>query len=352
MKRFVVPPPAPSQEGAYFVVERVRDCVAHPFDPGSLRASAAGTSPQKKRSPLRGGGRGWQKIVFLTMAILGLNSANIAANAGAAFENGLGVRAYGLGQAMSGEASDSTAVFWNPAGLAQVQAGDMGILKYDAFETAFVAGQAAMRIGDVGLGFGYIGAGLSGIIHTTRTGGRSVATGETSGYAAHGFFLGAGTRVWDKLTAGITLKYLTEALSGYQATGFGVDMGVQYPVFPWLDAGLTVQNLIVPQMAWNTPSGIKEPVVMAIRPGMAVQLSREIRVMTQVDWRESRGTQLLWGAEYWPMALLVVRGGYNAREFALGTGVKLGGLTVDMTWSTAWTESVPDTYRVGMGYSW
>jgi hypothetical protein len=204
----------------------------------------------------------------------------------------------------------------------------------------------------VGLGFGYIGAGLSGIVHTTRNSGRAVATGETSDYAAHGFFLGAGTRVWDKLSAGITLKYLTEALSGYQATGFGVDLGLQYPVFSWLDAGLTVQNLIVPQMAWNTASGIQEPVVMAIRPGIAVQLSREVRVMSQVDWRESRGTQLLWGAEYWPMEMLVVRGGYNAREFALGTGVKLGGLSVDMTWSTAWTESVPDTYRVGMGYGW
>ena len=294
-----------SQEGEYFVVERVRDCVAHPFDPGSLRASAAGTSPQKKRSPLRGGGRGWQKIVFLTMAILGLLSPNIAANAGAAFENGLGARAYSVGQAMSGEVSDST-----------------------------------------------VGAGLSGIIHTTRNSGRAVATGETSEYAAHGFFLGAGTRVWDKLNAGITLKYLTEALSGYQATGFGVDLGLQYPVFSWLDAGLTVQNLIVPQMAWNTASGIQEPVVMAIRPGIAVQLSREVRVMSQVDWRESRGTTLLWGAEYWPMDMLVVRGGYNSREFALGTGVKLGGLSVDMTWSTAWTESVPDTYRVGMGYGW
>jgi hypothetical protein len=286
------------------------------------------------------------------MAILGLNSANIAANAGAAFENGLGVRAYGLGQAMTAEASDSTAVFWNPAGLSRVGNGDVGILKYDAFETAFTAGQAAMRVGNIGVGFGYIGASVSGINHTVRTGSRSVETGETSVYAAHGLFLGAGTQVWGDMSAGVTVKYLMEDLAGYQATGFGMDLGLQYPVFSWLDVGMTVQNLIAPQMAWNTPSGIREPVRMTVRPGVAMQLSREIRVMSQVDWRESRGTQLLWGAEYWPMAMLVVRGGYNAREFALGTGVKLGGLAVDMTWSTAWTESVPDTYRVGMGYSW
>jgi hypothetical protein len=66
-----VPPPTPSQEGDSFVFERVRDCVAHPFDPWSLRASTEGASPQKKRSPLLGGGRGWAFAWFkpLVMAL-------------------------------------------------------------------------------------------------------------------------------------------------------------------------------------------------------------------------------------------------------------------------------------------
>jgi len=351
MNMMLIPPPTPSQEGNDFIFKRARDCVAHPFDPWSLRASTAGASPQKKRIPLRGGGRGWRCFWVLPLAMVVL-STTIAASAGAAFENGLSARAYGLGQAMSAEVSDSTSVFWNPAGLADIGSGDIGLLKYAAYETDYISGQAATRIGDVGLGFGYISAGLTGIVNSTRSNGRAVATGETSSYGAHGFFLGAGARVWGELRAGITAKYLTESLAGYQATGFGVDLGFQYPVFSWLDAGLSVQNMIVPQMAWDTPSGIKEPVTLLVRPGLAMQVSRQIRVMTQVDWRENRGTQFLWGVEYLPMDMLAFRTGYNTREWSVGTGIQLGGLTLDLTWSTAWTESVSDTYRLGMGYRW
>lgn len=52
-----MPTPYPLPGGAY-CSKRIRSFAAHPFDPGSLRASSAGARPQKIVHPLLGGGRG------------------------------------------------------------------------------------------------------------------------------------------------------------------------------------------------------------------------------------------------------------------------------------------------------
>ena len=69
-------------------------------------------------------------LKFLTMAILplafslhpsALFSAGVGTTAGQFLRVGLGARAVGLGGAFSALADDVTAIYWNPAGLAQIE---------------------------------------------------------------------------------------------------------------------------------------------------------------------------------------------------------------------------------------
>ena len=64
------------------------------------------------------------QLILLTLFMLSCAAvvqADSAGRAGAFLKMGVGARALGMGSAFVGLADDSTAAFWNPAGLAQLQ---------------------------------------------------------------------------------------------------------------------------------------------------------------------------------------------------------------------------------------
>lgn len=271
------------------------------------------------------------------------------ANSGAAFESGPSARACGLGQSVVADISDSSAVFWNPAGLVHGVAG-MGALRYRAFETDYTAVQLAGTMGNIGFGVGYLGASVGGIQYSKRVDGRAVSTGEIASYGASGWYLAAGIPVMDTVSVGVSAKVLSQQLGGFSASGIGADIGAQFKANSWCRVGLLLQNAIAPQFKWTTESGAVDPMNLNVIPGVALNVADGLTVMSQAVLQEARPAMVQWGVEWVPMSVLTLRVGHNSREVSVGTGIKLMPVTLDFAWSSTLVDGVDDTYRIGVGY--
>ena len=60
-------------------------------------------------------------LLALSIGTIGTAFAESAGQAGAYLKMGVGARALGMGSAFTAVADDSTASFWNPAGLAKMK---------------------------------------------------------------------------------------------------------------------------------------------------------------------------------------------------------------------------------------
>jgi long-chain fatty acid transport protein len=75
------------------------------------------------RTLIKGVTETMKRLIVLSLAlIVVVSSVALADGVGAfsAFKNGIGARALAMGGAFVAVADDATAVYWNPAGLAQV----------------------------------------------------------------------------------------------------------------------------------------------------------------------------------------------------------------------------------------
>jgi hypothetical protein len=297
------------------------------------------------------GGRLGFSVVVLALIVGSLASTVYAVdNAGASFEGGLGVASYALGNSGVATVKDGSSVIWNPAGLASLSGKKVELQSHQAFETQFLGGLISGKVNGWGVGLGVLNSSVGDIKTVTHEGGRSVDTGERFGSDTLGVWLGLAKRV-GAVNVGGSAKVLYERLDGHQATGVGMDLGLQYKPLSWLDLGVTAVNVVKPVMKWDTESGIEEGVPFSLRPGIGVSLG-DVLLTTQLDIRDHRPSMMSWGIGYRIQDFITLRAGHNARALSLGTGLVLGGFTLDVAWSKFDEESVPDVYRLGVGFGW
>ncbi|MFO7260682.1 MAG: PorV/PorQ family protein [bacterium] len=156
------------------------------------------------------------------------------ANRGAAFlELGVGARALALGGAYVALAEGATALYWNPAGIADVP-GIAASLSYETLydDSGLTNSFAAFAVP--------VGAGAAGLAVTYFSSGKIERTTErypeggdpTAGQYVEwsGLAIGASyaRQITDRLSLGGTLKFAQEGISFARATYFGGDFGVRF----------------------------------------------------------------------------------------------------------------------------
>ena len=162
----------------------------------------------------------------------------------AAFENiELMAGPAGMGGAYSAVTQDTSALIWNPAGLARLPAPEIGISYMDLH--------------------GVLGYSFIGVAHPIRSGQTAGAailnSSDVEGISQERIvLLSAATRVWRRLHIGINAKYFSTSVNLEQmplgrGAGWGTDLGIQYDlmtdsvsigiVFPNLFSNLSYRRL-------------------------------------------------------------------------------------------------------------
>lgn len=202
----------------------------------------------------------------------------------------------GMGGAYSAVTHDTSALIWNPAGLARLPAPEIGISYMDLYGI---------------LGYSFIGVAQP--IRSKQTVGAALLnSSDTEGISQERIvLLSSATRVWQQLHVGINIKYFTtsvnlEQVPLGQGTGWGTDLGIQYTlaseqiriglVLPNLFSNLSYRRL---KRGGSNSSTYTEPLLREWRIGTAVSVGVPNREADTVlaAFEVSNGIPLI-GCEY------------------------------------------------------
>jgi hypothetical protein len=208
---------------------------------------------------------------------------------------GANPRVSALSDAFSGIADDQNALYYNPAGLANLKMGAVSLNHMEWFED--------IRIENLLFGYNLskkIGI-AAGLTHLWMPGieARNVfgdVTGSTIQVSSSVVTMGMSYEPVTSFSLGLGIKYFQEKLSDYTASGIGFDFGLFLNTsIPGLSTGIAVQNL-----GGNvTYDREKQKIPLVYRGGIAYKIYSSDLVF-DVDLLKSVDTDLnvYFGAEY------------------------------------------------------
>ena len=188
-------------------------------------------------------------LIFVCLTFVGVSTAFAGTDAAAFLKKSVGVKAVGMGGAFTSIADDTSAIYWNPAGLALIQdyysvyaMGSTGASdKYPGLKDVvpthqFFAASVPLQkltgaLGKTVVALGYISSTMDNIQHTSASGERlgTISDSDTA------IYLSAGLPLWQSTTSlyvGASLKYISKKMSdiGVSDSGLDIDVGVIYAV--------------------------------------------------------------------------------------------------------------------------
>lgn len=313
-------------------------------------------------------------ISLISVIVLSVSAFAEVRNAGMLLEKGFGARPAGLGMSYVSIADDSSAVYWNAAGLTQLNELDFQAMIYRGWETdylsAFISAPISLPFFTMNVGGGYVSTHVADILETqvnSTIPDRWVEKGNFT-YDGSVFFLSSAVAPVPWLSIGATYKYILENLYSNHANGMGLDVGVLYQPFDILSFGVNAQNIWSKDMVWDTPSNISEKLPRNVKGGAVLKLfEKSLLLSTDVNYRLDRETSqaitVQTGIEYWLIPEFALRVGLNPKNPAtmqqllssLGLGLRVNGFVLDFAWTNQDQyldiDQIDDIYRLSFGYS-
>lgn len=184
------------------------------------------------------------KTLLLAIWLLTLSQTTFSQSSGLSFlKLGVDGRATGMAEAYTAVANDASSTFWNPAGLNQAEKSHLTFTHNEWLEeirSEFVA--FVLPKENYSLGFSLLNTNIGGIeLRGNRPTVDPIAT-----FDAHDIALGISyaRSFSDKLTYGVTAKYIYEKIYIEETGGFAVDVGCNYQLSTLpLQAALVLQNI-------------------------------------------------------------------------------------------------------------
>ena len=278
---------------------------------------------------------------------------------GAFLSYGAGARSLAMGKTYVGIADDSTATYWNPAGLGRLKQPEITVLHASLYEkTGYSFASAAYPTV-----YGVFGAAIVNLNSTgfqlrdeynyeTGEGG----VNETAALISYGVklpYLIAGGRP----SVGTSLKVVSQNIDTKSATGYGLDTGVYWkgngkslPILQPLSIGLNIQNLVAPRITLIDDTD-KYPLALTL--GLAYRFLNN-NLITAIDLNKTQDRQLKvhLGSEYVFAKMLALRAGLDETELTAGLGFTWQNYSLDYAFAyhDAWAghEDLGASHRFGL----
>ncbi len=262
---------------------------------------------------------------------------------------GVGARQAALGEASVAAVRDVNAAFWNPAGLS-------GIERYEAsFSYArwladmnYVAGAVGGRVAGIGtFALSLAALDYGDIPEAVVGGGSDGRTGET--FTGSNFLVGLhyARAFTDRLSIGVSAKYVQESLFDYSENTVAFDVGTSYAIgYSGLQLAMSAQNF-TGSVSWlgqdeaDRQEGYDVPLVFRIGVSgsllgpnafMSMPGPHRLDLSAEAINTNDFSERLHLGLEYTFNELFVLRGGYklgyDEGTWSLGAGVnpEVGGV--------------------------
>lgn len=261
----------------------------------------------------------FKKIFTVLLVILVASTTTFgqrkAGNNGAAFlKVGVGARSVGMGSAVTTNGGDVEQMFWNPAGIAMKDQKIQAAFSYNNW----LAG-IKQNVGSVSYnweGIGTIGAGviLFGVsdIPATRDPFNDPSTATTFDYMDMAAQISFARYVTDRLSLGVTGKYIREKIDDLTATAVAFDVGSLYDigVLGW-KVGARLSNIgsDIKYYDFSSPIPITFSMGTSITP-LSTE-SQKGRVAVDVVKQQDYLPYFNVGMEYSVEDMLALRAGYK-----------------------------------------
>jgi hypothetical protein len=312
-------------------------------------------------------------LLMCSFSVLTLEAGDIRVGkyAGEFMAVGVGGRALGLGGAGTALASDVTAGYWNPAGLARIMYPEFALMHDERFGSLVNYDYGAIAVpygandsllyGASTLALSIFRLGVDGIPDTRGAWADSNGNGlfdeqnvrpdlsrisyfNTTDWAAYISYAKQSSR---DFYYGASVKLIRRNLGDAHGTGFGFDIGVLYTPYENLFLGAAVQDVTTTLVAWST--GTNELISPTLKLGSAYEtrfFGGKIVPTVDADIRfEGRAYAAMahvgpvsldyhGGVEYEFRNVIAIRVGYNeVRNLTLGAGIHLRKLDVDYSFA-------------------
>ena len=269
--------------------------------------------------------------------------------AGAFLQIGVGTRALGMGGAFTAIADDGTAIYWNPAGLSQLDekevVGMYSFLSLDRHHNFVSFSYPAEDVGTFSLS--WLNFGVSKIDGRDQSGN---PTGDFSDNEM-AFQLAYGRKFTSMISIGLGYKYLNHSLADYKAHGFGFDIGVMINATDMIAVGFAIQD-IGSKLKWDTESDHEDEIPMTMRGGAAISPpTLPLKLAIDLEKNTEQDAEIHFGAEYQLMDIIGLRAGYH-EEICAGVSFHLpidfGKLQVDYVLTPDSNLDEGATHRIGL----
>lgn len=273
---------------------------------------------------------------------------------------GIGARPAALSEAVIANSSDITSVFWNPSAITNIE-GEQVSFTYTQWigDLNVFAGAAGINLGSIGvLGISYISLNYGDIqeaLVTSTTGSVETRTGNNFTGSDLDIGITLARKFTDKLSIGVTAKYLRENLYTYSSSLWGFDVGTYYETgWKGIRLAMSAQNFS-PQARWmfnqaEAQQSYELPLVFRI--GWSIDLLGGENLFLGGDPLKNRfslnmdavhtndySERLNIGGEYWFMNLIALRGGYRFNydegnlSFGVGINYETGSLRLQFDYA-------------------
>jgi hypothetical protein len=240
---------------------------------------------------------------------------------------GVGARAVALGSAYTTVRSDVNQLFWNPAGITLKEGRTQATFTYNQWiaDLSHYAAGVSHDFGTWGTwGIGAVAMGVSDIPATrdvvpsflsgTYTGFVDPRTDATYDYQDMAVSLTWAYQFTDRLSMGITGKYISQKIDSESANAYAIDAGAIFDIgFKGARIGARINNL----GSDMTYYAIGAPLPLIFSVGTSINLFEQeeqgMRFTTMLDATKPQdGEQLLFAAgEFQIMKYFMLRGGYK-----------------------------------------